>query len=216
LGHKKQLKFMKPAGRGLYAITDTKLIHDTHQLVTAVEQTILGGAQLIQYRDKSTQRKQRRQQARALQAICGRYGIPLIINDDVELAAAIHADGVHLGKDDTSLQLARASLGDTAIIGVSCYNRLDLALQATQAGADYVAFGSFFPSSTKPAAVSADIPLLREAKQRLSVPIVAIGGITPNNSQALVDAGADFLAVINGVFANADVRRAAQSYSAFY
>lgn len=207
---------MKPAGRGLYAITDTESIQDTCQLVTAVEQAILGGAQLIQYRDKSTNREQRWQQAQALQTLCGKHGIPLIINDDVELAAAIHADGVHLGKDDASLQLARASLGDTAIIGVSCYNRLDLALQAAQAGADYVAFGSFFPSSTKPAAVSADISLLRDAKQRLSVPIVAIGGITPNNGRALVDAGADFLAVISGIFANANVRTTAQTYSALY
>jgi thiamine-phosphate pyrophosphorylase len=207
---------MKLACRGLYAITDTGLLTNTSSLVEAVIQAILGGAQLIQYRDKSTDQNQRQQQAQALNILCGAYGVPLIINDDVKLAATVNAAGVHLGKDDASLQLARVSLGDTAIIGVSCYNRLDLALKATQMGADYVAFGSFFPSSTKPAAVAADISLLKEAKQRLGVPIVAIGGITPSNGQALVNAGADFLAVISGLFADVDIRSAAQAYSILF
>lgn len=207
---------MKLLGRGLYAIADTGLIPNLSQLVQAIEQAILGGARLIQYRDKSTDQEQRRQQVQDLMAVCSAYDIPLIINDDVNLAATVDAAGVHLGKDDASLKMARTYLGDTAIIGVSCYNRLDLAQKAGQAGADYVAFGSFFPSSTKPAAVSAEISLLREAKQCLAIPIIAIGGITPNNGQGLVDAGADFLAVISGLFAKTDIRRAAQAYSALF
>jgi thiamine-phosphate pyrophosphorylase len=207
---------MKLTGHGLYAITDTGLIPAIRQLVEAVEHAILGGARLVQYRDKRTDQDLRWQQAQALKALCSTHGIPLIINDDIKLAAAVNAAGVHLGKDDASPQVARARLGDAAIIGVSCYNRLDLARKATQAGADYVAFGSFFPSSIKPDAVPADISLLNEAKQYLSIPIVAIGGITPDNGQALVDAGADFLAVISGLFANADIRAAAQAYSAIF
>lgn len=207
---------MKPVGRGLYAITDTGLTPDIRQLVKAVEQAILGGARLIQYRDKSTLQEQRWQQAQALRALCSTHDIPLIINDDIKLAAAVNAAGVHLGKNDASLQDARACLGDAAIVGVSCYNRLDLAHKAIRAGADYVAFGSFFPSSTKPAAVQADITLLKEVKQYLAIPIVAIGGITPNNGRALVDAGADFLAVVSGIFANADIRTAAEAYSTLF
>jgi len=200
---------------GLYAITDTVLIPD-QQLPAAMEQAIQGGARLLQYRDKSSDATRRLQQAKILHALCQRYGIPLLINDDVELAAQVGAAGVHLGKEDPAFAMARSRLGESAIIGVSCYNQLELALKAAREGADYVAFGSFFPSPTKPDTVRATTDLLRRAKQVLSLSIVAIGGITPTNGRPLVAAGADYLAVINGVFGQSDIRTAARSYSLLY
>jgi thiamine-phosphate pyrophosphorylase len=201
--------------RGLYAITDTGLLADD-VLLERVEQAILGGARVIQYRDKQLAPAARRRQAAALATLCGRHGIPLIINDDVPLAAAVGAAGVHLGEHDTGLQAARRQLGPVALIGVSCYNRLELAREAADGGADYVAFGRFFPSSTKPAAVQATPALLVEARRRLDLPIVAIGGITPVNGAELVSAGADLLAVIHGVFAQPDVEAAARRYAALF
>jgi len=201
--------------RGLYAITDSTLIPD-ERLTQAVEQAILGGARLIQYRDKGIDSRRRLRQAQALNTLCHAHEVPLIINDDLELAARVNAAGVHLGKDDPPLFAARARLGKEFIIGVSCYNRLDLALDAARQGADYVAFGSFFPSPTKPAAPRADLTLLRKARQALALPIVAIGGITPVNGKALVAAGAEGLAVVSGVFGQADIRAAAQAYADLY
>jgi thiamine-phosphate pyrophosphorylase len=201
--------------RGLYAITDTGLQADDVLLVR-VEQAIRGGARVIQYREKQLNPAERRRQAAALATLCKRHGIPLIINDDVLLAAAVGAAGVHLGEHDTGLQAARRQLGPGALIGVSCYNRLELACEAADGGADYVAFGRFFPSSTKPAAVQATPDLLTEARRRLDLPIVAIGGITPENGAELVSAGADLLAVIHGVFAQPDVEAAARRYAALF
>lgn len=205
----------KPSCRGLYAITDAALLPDD-RLVTAVEQALLGGARLVQYRDKSSDSTRRLTQARTLNALCRRHGIPLIINDDVELAAQIGAAGVHIGKDDPALATARARLGATALIGVSCYDCLALALDAERAGADYIAFGAFFPSPTKPAEIQAPLGLLREAKITLTVPIVAIGGITPDNAPSLLDAGADALAVVSAVFAQPDIQAAARRFAALF
>ena len=202
----------QPACRGLYAITDALLIPD-ERLTTAVEQAILGGARLIQYRDKSHDAARRLTQAAALNELCQRYVVPLIINDDVELAAQVGAAGVHVGKDDPAFAIARAHLGQNAIIGVSCYDRLDLALEAARAGADYVAFGAFFPSPTKPTETRASIALLRKARTALNVPIVAIGGITPDNAPLLLDVGADALAVVSGVFGQPDIQAAARRYA---
>lgn len=202
--------------RGLYAITDSHLIADD-RLVATVAQAILGGARMIQFRDKSTAKWRRLNQATALRKLCDHHRIPLIINDDVELAAVIGAAGVHLGQDDTPLADARGLLGEHALIGVSCHHRLDLAVAAAGAGASYVAFGSFFPSVTKPDAVRADIDLLRQARQILGdIPIVAIGGITIDNARALVDAGADGLAVISGVFGQSNVRHAVRAFAELY
>jgi thiamine-phosphate pyrophosphorylase len=142
--------------------------------------------------------------------------VTLIINDDVELAGNCGAHGVHLGKDDADLRSARSLLGSGAIIGVSCYNDLSLARQAAGLGADYVAFGRFFPSQTKPGAIQASPDLIRQARQELSLPIAAIGGITPDNAGQLIDAGADMLAVVTGIFATADVQRAAADFSVFF
>ena len=205
----------KPSCRGLYAITDAALIADD-RLIDAVELAILGGARLIQYRDKSADATRRLAQAQALNALCRRYAIPLIINDDVELAFQVGAAGVHLGQDDPAFTTARTRLGEHALIGVSCYDRLDLAVAAERAGADQVAFGAVFPSPTKPDEVRASLNLLREARAVLKLPIVAIGGITPDNAPVLLAAGVDGLAVISGVFGQPDIQAAARRYSALF
>ncbi len=194
--------------RGLYAITDSNLRGE--RLVESVAAALRGGAVLVQYRDKSADASRRVADARALLRLCREHGVPLIINDDVELAATIRADGVHLGRDDLSLQAARQRLGAGAILGVSCYNLPQRAVKAARAGADYVAFGRFFSSQSKPGAVAADSALLRHARQALDLPIAAIGGITADNGATLIEAGADLLAVIHGVFGQPDVTTAAQ------
>jgi thiamine-phosphate pyrophosphorylase len=201
--------------RGLYAIT-TESLQPPAELLQRVEQAILGGAALIQYRDKTTQADLRLEQATALRGLCGEYGVPIIINDDPTLAKAVGAAGVHLGKQDTGLEEARQLLGPSAIIGVSCYDQLERAMAAEEAGASYVAFGRFFPSLTKPRAKAADPQLLRRARAALKVPICAIGGITPENGAELLAAGADLLAVVHGVFAAQDVRTAAARYAALF
>jgi thiamine-phosphate pyrophosphorylase len=200
---------------GLYAIADTRYL-DEPRLIPAVRAAIDGGARIIQYRDKSNDASQRERQARALAVLCRDTGTTLLINDDADLAVAVAADGVHLGRDDATLSQARATLGAKSIIGVSCYNELARAQRAQEGGADYIAFGSFFPSRTKPDAVRADLSLLRNARQALRVAIVAIGGITPHNGADLVNAGADALAVIDGVFGTDDPRGAAARYSALF
>lgn len=201
--------------RGLYAIADTSLL-DRTRLLQAAALAIEGGARVLQYRDKSGVHAQRTQDLRALIALGHSHGVPIIVNDDVALAAEAGAAGVHLGRADMGLAQARGALGAQALIGISCYNELERALAAEAGGADYVAFGSFFPSPTKPQAVRATIALLRSAKARLRLPVVAIGGITPENGRALVAAGADALAVIHGLFAAHDIRHAAERYAALF
>ena len=200
---------------GLYAVADTECIGPTH-LIEAVTAAIDGGAALVQYRDKSGNESVRQKQAAMLADLCESRGTLFIVNDDAELARRVGAAGVHLGRDDPPLEDARRLLGVQSIIGVSCYNELERALAAADAGADYVAFGSFYPSPTKPTAVHATVELLRAAREHLSIPIVAIGGITPENGGALVAAGADALAVIQGLFAHADIREAARRYVALF
>lgn len=200
--------------RGLYAVTGKA--SSPEELVDRVARAIHGGIVLVQYRDKSGDAARRRREATALLELCRASSVPLIINDDAALARLIGADGVHLGKDDAPLAEARAALGREAIIGVSCYNSLERALQAQDAGADYVAFGSFFASPTKPAAVRAGPDLLRVARSRIDLPIVAIGGITPENGAQLIEAGADLLAVIHGVFGAPDPEHAAHRYTALF
>jgi thiamine-phosphate pyrophosphorylase len=204
-----------PRLAGLYAIADTQYLDDA-RLIEAVTHAIAGGARVIQYRDKQHTAAKRMQQAKELAAFCRRQGALFIINDDVTLAQQSQADGVHLGRDDASPAKAREQMGPQVIIGVSCYNELARAEAAQQQGADYVAFGRFFPSRTKPQAVPASLDLLREAKKKLRVPVVAIGGITPENGASLIAAGADALAVIEGVFGQADVRAAAQRYAQLF
>ena len=201
--------------RGLYALTDAGL-QPPEALCDRVRLAIDGGARLIQYRDKSRDARLRREQARALIELCRPRGVGVIINDDVDLAAACGADGVHLGREDAAVSAARRTLGESAIVGASCYNSLAAAQAAAEQGADYLAFGSFFASRTKPDAVQAGVELVREAKRRWHLPVAAIGGITPDNGEALLCAGVDMLAVVQGVFAATDVRAAAARYAALF
>lgn len=197
---------------GLYAITDPQ--HSGAQLVQAVEQAILGGACLIQYRSKNADANIRQAEATQLLAVCHKHQVPLLINDDVALAAHIGAAGVHLGRDDMPLREARGILGPDAIIGVSCYNQWHLAKQHAHQ-ADYIAFGRYYPSTTKPQAEPAPLTLLQQAQQ-LPCPIVAIGGINASNGKALIAAGADMLAVIDGLFKAPEIRQAALALSGLW
>ena len=200
---------------GLYAITDRRLI-PPGTLIEQVSLAIDGGAVLIQYREKDLPREERGRVAQALARLCRERDVPLIINDDIELAAACGAAGVHLGRDDAPVSRARRRLGRGAIIGVSCYDRLERARAAAGMDASYVAFGRFFPSNTKPEAVPARPALLAQARREIKLPIVAIGGITPENGAGLLHAGADLLAVIHGVFGQPDIRAAAQAYARLF
>jgi thiamine-phosphate pyrophosphorylase len=201
--------------RGLYAIADTARLDPT-RLTAAVALALDGGARVIQYRDKSRARAARAAQAAELRALCKVRTALFIVNDDVDLARAVNADGVHLGRDDPALAIARRALGPHAIIGMSCYDDLASAERAAAAGADYLAFGSFFASPTKPNAVRATPALLRDARARLDLPLVAIGGITPENGAMLIAAGADALAAISGVFGQGDVELNAKRYAALF
>lgn len=205
----------KPAIVGLYAIADSAYLAP-ERFGPAVAETIVGGARIIQYRDKHNGADARMRIATDLVALCRRHGIPLIVNDDPALALQARAHGVHLGRDDADVAAARRLLGAHALIGVSCYNDLARAQSAERAGADYVAFGSFFPSPTKPHAVRAGRELVRAARAALRLPIVAIGGITPENGAALIAAGADALAAIDGVFGQPDIRAAAARYAQLF
>jgi len=204
-----------PLPRGLYAITDNQLI-PPGELKRRVSLAIAGGAVVIQYRDKGSGPAAKLDEVVAMATLCRKQGVPLIVNDDLDLAAAVGAAGVHLGQEDASLQAARARLGADAIIGISCYNDLQRAREAVQAGADYVAFGRFYPSRSKPEAVLAEPGLLMQASSELARPIVAIGGITPANGRTLLAAGASLLAAIHGVFGQPDIEAAARRYTSLF
>lgn len=199
--------------RGLYAITpDTD---NSEQLIEQVSAALDGGARILQYRNKSHDAVRRLWQANILKSLAQSRGALFIVNDDVALAEAIRADGVHLGRDDDAIAAARARLGDGAIIGASCYNSLDLARSAVAAGASYVAFGAVFASGTKPGAVHAPLSLFADAAS-LGVPRVAIGGITPDNAAQVVAAGADAIAVIGSLFDGDDIAERAATLAALY
>jgi len=198
--------------RGLYLITPDD--GDTARLL-ARARAVIGQAALLQYRNKAASDALRREQAMALLPLCREAGVPLVVNDDWRLAAGIGADGAHLGEDDGALREARAALGEAAILGASCYDDIARAGAAAAAGASYLAFGAFFPSPTKPGARRANLQLLAESA-RFGLPRVAIGGITPDNAQQLVAAGADLVAVISGVFDAPDPLAAARAYRACF
>jgi thiamine-phosphate pyrophosphorylase len=195
---------------GLYAITPDW--GDTARLVAVTEAILRGGCRLLQHRNKTTTPCHREEQAIALRGLTRRHGARLIINDDVELALAVEADGVHLGGDDGDLADARRRLGPDRLLGASCYQDLNLAAAAVAAGADYVAFGSFFASPTKPLARRADPTLIGAAKRLFGRPMCAIGGIDLGNAGGLVAAGADLLAVISAVYNSADPERASRDF----
>jgi len=196
---------------GLYAITpDTD---DTAALLEKVEAALSGGARLLQYRNKTASAALRLTQGRALLALCWKFQAPLIINDHLDLALALDAQGLHVGGEDGSASEARRQLGPDKILGVSCYGKLDNAHHAVEAGATYVAFGGFYPSQVKPGNARNPVSLLSEAKRALKVPVVAIGGITVANAPALIDAGADSIAIISALFTEPDIRGAARNFS---
>lgn len=206
---------MNPALRGLYAITDPVLTPPS-TLVAQVAAALRGGARIIQLRDKSNDFEQRLQVARRLRDLTRENGAILIINDDVEICAEAEADGVHLGQDDMSLPMARAALGPDFIIGATCHGSLELAQQALEESADYLAFGRFFPSRTKPDAPPAALAEIADFIARCPVPAVAIGGITLNNAAPLLDAGFAMLAVVNDVFGHQDIEGQCRQYSQLF
>ena len=204
--------------KGLYAITpDTA---DTDVLLQKVESALQGGVNVLQYRNKTANHKLQTQQARAILPLCHQYNVPLIINDSIKICLTLDADGVHLGADDGNLAEVRSRIGKDKILGASCYNRFDLALQAQQAGASYVAFGACFASLTKPNALVAGFDLLSDlfsrAKTELAIPSVAIGGITLQNAPQVIKAGASAIAVINAIFNANDVKLASQQFSRLF
>jgi thiamine-phosphate pyrophosphorylase len=196
--------------RGLYAITPETA--DGERLAAAVEQALAGGAALVQYRAKALAPAVALEQARRLAGLCRARGVPLIVNDSVELALACGADGVHLGRDDIGLAKARAALPG-AIVGVSCYANPAAARAAAEGGADYVAIGSVFSSTTKPGAARATLAQLGEARRAGGLPVAAIGGITPANVGEVVAAGADMAAVISALFDAGDILERARELS---
>ena len=189
--------------KGVYAVTPD--CANTTDLLNRVRLALTGQVGILQYRNKSANIAQRLEQANALRKLTREFATTFIVNDDIQLASHVDADGVHLGAADDSVDTARAALGIHKIIGVSCYNRLPLAQNAVHAGADYVAFGAFFPSTIKPNAEVAGIELLQQARAELAVPLVAIGGISLHNASSLVHAGADALAVISALFGAEDI-----------
>ena len=194
--------------KGLYAITDEQLM-SKKDFAQKSEAALQGGARIIQYRDKSNDTQKRFQQASLLTSLCRQYDAICIINDDIELARSVAADGVHLGRHDISITRARQILGDDTIVGISCYDDIELALAAEKNTADYVAFGAMFTSKTKPDAINTDLEIISRAKQKLSIPVCTIGGITDKNIDRLIQQGTDMAAVINNLFATDDIKKAA-------
>ncbi len=195
--------------KGLYAITES----DSNTLLKNVRLALQGGVNILQYRNKNADTAQQVVEATALVSLCQEYNVCFIINDDIQLAKQVRANGVHLGRDDGSIGEARDVLGDDAIIGVTCYQDIERAVKAEKLGADYIAFGSFFASPTKPNAPRADIELLQQARSQLSLPICCIGGITLQNVDSLIENGADMVAVISSLFATEDIEQTARQFS---
>jgi thiamine-phosphate pyrophosphorylase len=200
---------------GLYVITDENLIPE-HQLLQQIKTVVSHGAKIVQYRAKSTPNSAQLRQAKQLSEYCHDAGALFLINDNLDLAIASNADGVHLGQNDTAITVARQTLGPQAIIGITCHQSIELALLAEHNSANYVAFGRFYPSRTKPSATKAEISVLIEARKKLTVPIVAIGGITPDNGKPLISAGADMLAAIQSVFGSPTPDKVCETFQTLF
>jgi thiamine-phosphate pyrophosphorylase len=194
---------------GLYLVTPDW--DDTDKLLYVTEQALFGGASIVQYRHKTANDALRFTQASALQQLCRRFDVPLIINDHIGLCIALNADGVHVGGTDISVAQARQQLGSNKIVGASCYGVLSLAQAAQQSGASYVAFGGFYASIVKKYPVSTPISLVSEAKAKIALPSVVIGGMTAANAKPLVAEGADMVAAISSVYQAADPCAAAEA-----
>lgn len=205
---------MNPPIAGLYAITPD--LADTDDLLRRARAALAGGVRILQYRNKTASAGLRQVQAQALQHLCTAFAVPLIINDHLELALAVNAAGLHLGGDDGDIAAARQALGPGKRLGASCYDRIELAQAAIAAGADHIAFGSFFASTVKPGAVRPPLDLIGRAKRQFNVPVVAIGGITAHHAPTLIAAGADALAVISAVFAVPDIAAAAREFQLLF
>ena len=201
--------------RGLYIVTPDW--DDTDKLLDITEKALKGGAALVQYRHKTAGAEQRLEQAKALQALCRRYDVPFIINDYVDLCLELDVDGIHVGGTDESVAAVRAKVGPGKIVGASCYGEMDLVRQATKEGADYVAFGGFYPSRIKKYEVTTPVSIVGEAKKELpDVPSCAIGGITLENAVPLVKQGVDMISVISSVYMVDDPEAAARSFADMY
>lgn len=200
--------------RGLYVLADTAALGA--DLLRLSRAALLGGARVLQYRDKSTSAPRRLAQAGALKDLCREFGACFMVNDDVELARAVQADGVHLGAGDTHPAIARARLGAERLVGVSCYNRPELARKALADGADHVAFGRMYPSRTKPGEIYASLDLIQAMRAELAIPIVAIGGIIAEGAAPIIKAGAHALAVTEGVFGQPDPQAAARRLASLF
>jgi len=200
--------------RGLYLVTPNW--DDTDKLLAATEAALEGGAALVQYRHKDASPALRTEQAGALLALCRRHGRPLVINDHLDLCQALDADGVHLGHTDQDLAAARTLLGAGKIVGASCYGELALARAARDAGASYLAFGGFYPSPVKKYTFVTPPEILEQARAEFTLPIVVIGGMTPQNAAPLTARGADMVAAITGVYGADDPAAAARAYGALF
>lgn len=211
--------------RGLYGVTPEW--DDTDRLIAAIEQATQGGMVALQWRRKIASAQDSLTQVHRVRQCCHTLQIPFIVNDDWRLATMVDADGVHLGRDDGSIAQARIALGPDKLIGYSCYDDLDLAQQAIDAGVDYIAFGAVYASSIKPDAVRASLDVIRAGHRLVTgetapttgdgrVAVVAIGGITPDNAAAVIDAGADSIALISGLFEAPDIHAAAASCKALF
>ena len=210
----KRVSLKSPTISGLYAITPD--LKNTNDLLYKTQQALEGGAQFIQYRNKLADEILLREQAKLLLQLCRKYKIDLIINDHLDLAIEIDADGLHVGQDDVSVTNARNQLGCHKIVGTSCYNNLDLALQAEKEGADYVAFGAFFPSLTKLNTISVSMSLVSQARKKLSIPIVGIGGIKLTNARTVIQSGCAAIAVCNDLFHTENIKATAAQYSQLF
>jgi thiamine-phosphate pyrophosphorylase len=197
--------------RGLYAVTPDS--DDGVWLRARVLQALRGGARVVQYRSKNPDHAFKLEQARELAALCRSQGALFIVNDDLDIARECGAEGVHLGREDVSIATARARLGPGVVVGASCYGDLARAQECVDAGADYLAFGSFFASAVKPGAARPSLAVLSEARRRWPLPLVAIGGLTPANAAPVLAAGADALAVISALFHVPDTFAAAQAFA---
>ena len=200
--------------RGIYAITDFTSLKDS-EVFARTELLLRGGLSMLQYRDKSATTKAKISRAKELKSLCRQFNTPFIVNDDIQLARKTGADGIHLGQGDTDIQNARELLGPV-IIGRSCYNSLQLAQEAQAAGADYVAFGAFYSTSSKKNTVKAEPQTLERASHEIMLPLVAIGGITPENGKVLIDKGATMLAVINAVYGAKDTNATINEFNLLF
>jgi len=200
--------------KGLYVVTPD--MQEVDLLCAKVRAALDGGASLVEYRNKSADNQLRLRQSTALLVLCRAYGVPLIINDHLDLCVKIDADGLHLGATDCDWAVARRLIGPQKLLGASCYNQLDLARKAQADGASYVAFGACFSSDAKPNQVTAPLSLFQEAKKELGIPLVAIGGITLQNAPSVLEAGADALAVVTDVFLDDDIQEISERYTALF